>query len=84
MSEPVVASGATKQPDGMKPRVVYSEVFQKIDLESLVWEKSKLLLDGEEFVYAGHHYDTLVWLKRKNQVECYHQSEVMSRLKCLP
>lgn len=65
----------------MKPRLSYSAVFGPIDLDSLEWEVSKLYLDGEEMVYAGHHFDTLLWLKRKNQVECYRQSEVMSRLR---
>lgn len=65
-----------------KPRLTYAEVFgPRIDLGNLEWEVSKLYLDGEEVIYAGHHADTLIWLKRKNTVKPYQQSDVLPRLR---
>ena len=68
-----------------KPRITYAE-FQasRLNLDALEWEKTPLYLDGEKVIYAGHHHDTLIWLKRKRRVECYRQADVLPRLKLQP
>ena len=67
------------------PRITYAAFLASrhplLDLEALEWEVTPLLLDGERVVYAGHHGDTLLWLKRKNKVECYRQADVIGRLR---
>lgn len=65
----------------MKPRVAYADFIRFPDLDALEHEKAPLLLDGEPVIYAGHHYDTLVWLRRKNNVECYRQADLRGRLR---
>jgi hypothetical protein len=64
------------------PRITYAAFLASLlDLDSLEWEVTPLLFDGEPVIYAGHHHDSLIWLKRKNKVEWYRQSEVMGRLR---
>jgi hypothetical protein len=68
--------------EGMKPRISYQDFLStQIDFDSLEYEKSELLLDGELVIYAGSHYDSLVWLKRKNEILCFRQQDVRGRLK---
>jgi hypothetical protein len=54
---------------------------KKSGKNALEYEKSELLLDGELVIYAGSHYDSLVWLKRKNEILCFRQKDVRGRLK---
>jgi hypothetical protein len=66
----------------VKPRISYQDFLStQIDFDALEYEKSELLLDGELVIYSGHHYDSLVWLKRKNEVLCFRQKDVRGRLK---
>jgi hypothetical protein len=66
----------------VKPRISYQDFLStQIDFDSLEYEKSELLLDGEPVIYAGSHYDSLVWLKRKNEILCLRQKDVRGRLK---
>ena len=63
------------------PRVKYSDFFRPLNLSALEWEKSKFYLDGEEYTYAGHHHESLIWLRRKNRVLTFKQAEVLERLR---
>ena len=66
----------------MKPHLTYAAFLaSRLNLDELEWEVTPLLLDGEPVTYAGHHHDSLIWLKRKNMVEWYRQAEVMGRLR---
>lgn len=71
-----------------KPHITYAafraSLPPALDLDSLEWEKTPLYLGTEEVVYAGHHGDTLLWLKRKNKVECYRQVDVLPHLRLRP
>ena len=67
------------------PRITYAAFLASrpapLDLDALEWEKTELLLDGERVIYAGHHFDSVIWLKHKNKVEWYLQADVMGRLR---
>lgn len=70
----------------MKPRISYAEfkAQQALDFDAMEFEVTPLMLDGEPVTYAGHHYESLVWLKRKNEVFCFKQKDVRGRLKANP
>lgn len=53
---------------------------QSLNFDEMEFEKTPLLLDGEPVTYAGHHFDSLVWLKHKNTVGCFKQKDVRGRL----
>ena len=69
----------------MKPRITLAEfqaqlAAQSLNFDEMEFEKTPLLLDGEPVIYAGHHYDSLVWLKHKNTVRPFKQATVRGRL----
>ena len=73
----------------MKPRITLAEfqaqlAAQSLDFDSMTFEQTPLLLDGEPVTYAGHHDQSLVWLKHKNTVGCFKQEKVRGRLKMVP
>ena len=72
-----------------KKRISYAEfqaqlAAQSLNFDAMEFEKTPLLLDGEPVTYAGHHFDSLVWLKHKNTVGCFKQKDVRGRLKMVP
>ena len=57
-----------------KPRLKYAEVF--LDFDAMEHETTKLLLDGEPCIYAGHHFDRIVWLRIKRQVLAFRPEDL--------
>lgn len=49
----------------VKPRLrKVADLIPLLDLSALKFERTKLLYKGEPCVYAGHHDDRLIWLRR--------------------
>ena len=66
----------------MKPHIQYAE-FQAARLPEFgaMKDGDPLLLDGQEVEYAGHHFDSLVWLRIGKRVETFRQREMVGRLR---
>ena len=67
------------------PRISFADfqaqlAAQSLDFDAMEFEKTPLLLDGEPVTYAGHHFDSIVWLKHKNTVRAFKQATVRGRL----